>query len=31
MTSVLSTQVLVVNRHFQAVHITSARRAFMLL
>jgi 5-methylcytosine-specific restriction endonuclease McrA len=31
MTSVLSTQVLVVNRHFQAVHITSARRAFVLL
>lgn len=31
MTSVLSTQVLVVNRHLQAVHITSARRAFVLL
>ncbi len=27
----LSTQVLVVNRHMQAVHITSARRAFVLL
>lgn len=31
MTSVLSTQVLVVNRHMQAVHITSARRAFVLI
>lgn len=27
----LATQVLVVNRHLQAVHITSARRAFILL
>src|SRR4051812_2859848 len=31
MTSSLSTQVLVVNRHMQAVHITSARRAFVLI
>lgn len=31
MASELSTQVLVVNRHLQAVHITSARRAFVLL
>jgi 5-methylcytosine-specific restriction endonuclease McrA len=31
MTSVLSTQVLVVNRHMPAVHITSARRAFVLI
>jgi hypothetical protein len=27
----LSTQVLVVNRHLQAVHITTARRAFVLM
>ena len=27
----LATQVLVVNRHLQAVHITSARRAFVLM
>ena len=31
MTRELSTQVLVVNRHLQAVHITTARRAFILL
>jgi 5-methylcytosine-specific restriction endonuclease McrA len=31
MTSELSTQVLVVNRHLQAVHITTARRAFVLM
>jgi 5-methylcytosine-specific restriction endonuclease McrA len=31
MASELSTQVLVVNRHLQAVHITTARRAFVLL
>ncbi len=31
MTSALSTQVLVINRHMQAVHITSARRAFVLM
>ena len=31
MKTVLSAQVLVVNRHLQAVHITSARRAFVLL
>jgi len=31
MASELSTQVLVVNRHMQAVHITTARRAFVLL
>jgi 5-methylcytosine-specific restriction endonuclease McrA len=31
MTRELSTQVLVVNRHLQAVHITTAKRAFVLL